>query len=152
RRARGCLCRTPGNGEKIMNLTNQVAIISGGLGDIGTAVGLELAKHGADIAIGDILPAAKAKGHLKADEALGRKARYDRVDTSDDKGVARWVSNVEKSLGLATLIIPNAAMVHFKHLRNLKIQEWRREIDVNLTGSFNLAHSGATRLLAKKKP
>jgi len=39
-----------------------VAIISGGLGDIGRAIVLELAQRGAAIAVGDILPARRAAG------------------------------------------------------------------------------------------
>ena len=35
------------------SLANHVAVISGGLGDIGRACALELARRGADVAIGD---------------------------------------------------------------------------------------------------
>lgn len=135
-----------------MDLSNQVAIISGGLGDIGRAIAFELAGHGADIAIGDILPAKKAEETLAQLRKMGHKARYDRVDVSDDKAVARWVANVEKSLGLVTLIIPNAAIVHALYIRKVRAQQWNKELSVNLSGAFYLAQTAALRLLAKKKP
>jgi len=38
----------------MINLEGQVAIISGGLGDIGQAIAIELAGCGADVAVGDL--------------------------------------------------------------------------------------------------
>lgn len=132
-----------------MNLTKQTAIISGGLGDIGRAIAVELARHGAAIALGDILPAGRAASVLKQ---LGPRARYDRVDVSDAKAVARWVRATEQSLGVPSLVIPNAAIATTRTLRQLTPAEWRRELSINLDGAFYLAQAAALRLVAKKKP
>lgn len=133
-------------------LRGQVAVVSGGLGDIGRAIALELARLGADVAAGDILPAAKAAPFLAALRRLGRRARYDRVDVADARAVRRWVAAVERSLGLPTLVVPNAAIVTIAKSHALTPAQWRREMQVNLDGAFHLAQAGALRLLAKKKP
>lgn len=140
----------PGFAELVnfMNLTNQTAIISGGLGDIGRAIALELASHGAAIAVGDILPANKASRLLKQ---LGPQARYDRVDVSDAKAVGRWVRAVERALGVPTLIIPNAAIATLATLRKLTPAQWRHELAINLDGAYYLAQAGVLRLVAQKK-
>lgn len=54
-------------------LRGHVAVVTGGLGDIGRAFALELSRLGADA-----------------------------------RAVRRWVAAVERSLGLPTLVIPNA--------------------------------------------
>jgi len=132
-------------------LHGQVAIISGGLGDIGRAIALELARRGADVAVGDVREEREAAGLLRKIRALRRKARYDRADVSDAEAVERWVRDVEQDLGLPTLIVPNAAIVHAVTLADLKPQQWRRELAVNLDGAFHLAQAATHRLRRHKR-
>src|SRR5262245_63650356 len=92
-------------------LKNQTAIISGGLGDIGRAIGMELAQRGANVALGDVLSPEDAAQTLQALRDLGVRCRYDRADVADAQQVKAWMDAVEKDLGVPTLVIPNAAVV-----------------------------------------
>jgi NAD(P)-dependent dehydrogenase (short-subunit alcohol dehydrogenase family) len=132
--------------------TGSVAIISGGLGDIGQAIALELARRGADIAVCDLLEPQRAEALRVEVEALGRRLRYDRVDVSDALAVARWVMAVEAELGVANLIVPNAAIVTQADSRAITPEQWSRELRVNLDGAFYLAQAGVARLLEHKRP
>jgi glucose 1-dehydrogenase len=133
-------------------LNNQVAIISGGLGDIGRAIGLELARRGASIAIGDVRSNDDATGTLNSIRDFGVRATYDRVDVSDAAAVEAWVAAVEDELGPATLIIPNAAIVTLLGIRDITPEQWSRELRINLDGAFHLAQAAAKRLLQLKRP
>lgn len=135
-----------------MNLHQQVAIISGGLGDIGRAIARELAAHGADIALCDLRPAADAEPFLAELHALGRRAHYSAVDVSDACAVQQWVRDVESTLGVPTLIIPNAAQVTQSTVCQMSADQWSRELRVNLDGAFHLAQAGALRLVEHRKP
>jgi len=132
-----------------MNLQNQTAIVSGGLGDIGRAIARELHSHGASVAIGDIHPACDAKSLL---DELGSRARYDRVDVTDAEAVFDWIRTVESSLGLPTLVIPNAAIVTLSTLRELTPAQWKKELSVNLDGAFYLALEAAHLLTSRSMP
>lgn len=134
------------------NLSGHVAIISGGLGDIGRAIARELAARGADIAVGDILSEDKAQPLLEEIRAMGCRAHYDRVDVSDAAAVRNWVAAVEADLGVPDLIIPNAAIATLADIRAITPEQWDRELRVNLYGVFHLAQAGALRLLEHKKP
>src|SRR4051794_27549457 len=134
------------------NLSGQIAIISGGLGDIGRAIGVELARRGANIAIGDLHPNSEANDFLDKIRKLGVRARYDRVDVADAEQVSAWVRNVEADLGAPTLIIPNAAIVTLADVRTVTPEQWARELSINLGGAFHLAQAAALRLLELKKP
>ena len=134
------------------SLRNQTAIISGGLGDIGRATAMELARRGAHIAISDIRPPDQAPKILDTLNQLGIKSRYDRVDVSDANAVTDWISTVENDLGTPTLIIPNAAQVTFAGFSKLTPAQWTKELRVNLDGAFHMAHAGSRRLLAAGKP
>jgi NAD(P)-dependent dehydrogenase (short-subunit alcohol dehydrogenase family) len=116
-----------------------VAIISGGLGDIGRAIARELSKN-AKVAIGDVR------------DACDLPYRYDRVDVSDAAAVDRWVGAVETSLGTPAWIIANAAIVTRKTAITVTSEEWERELRVNLSGAFHLAQAGAKRLIELKLP
>ena len=136
----------------MLELENQVAIISGGLGDIGRAIGRELARLGASVGVGDILEETEAGPFLADLREMGRAARYDRVDTSKAAEVEQWVARVEADLGTPTLIIPNAAIVTMEGIRTITPAQWERELQVNLNGAFYLAQAGAKRLLAANRP
>jgi NAD(P)-dependent dehydrogenase (short-subunit alcohol dehydrogenase family) len=133
-------------------LNGHTAIISGGAGDIGRAIALELARRGANIAIGDIVEPDKANDLIEAVLQMGRQARYDRVDVTDAVAVRDWVQAVEENLGIADLIIPNAAIVHLADIKTITPDQWSRELSINLTGAFHLAQAGALRLLHHERP
>lgn len=132
-------------------LRGQVAVISGGLGDIGRAIARTLAHAGADIALSD-LHAPEAGADFCAElTQLGVKARYERVDVSDARAVKAWLRGVEASLGLPTLIVPNAAIVSVTTGLALTEETWSRELRVNLDGAFFLAQAAAQRLVEQKR-
>lgn len=133
-------------------LAGRVAIISGGLGDIGRAIATELAQRGADMAIGDIQDEAQAAPLLAELKQLGRRVHYSQVDVSDAEQVGQWLADVEVALGIPDLIIPNAAIVQLVDIRSVTPAQWSREININLNGAFHLAQAGALRLLAANKP
>lgn len=129
------------------DLSGQIAIVSGGAGDIGSAIGREFARLGADIALGDIREPSEVDGLLAELQRRGRRIRYDVVDVADADAVERWVSTVEAELGVPSLIIPNAAVVTLKPLAELSTGEWDRDLRINLNGAFYMAQACAVRLL-----
>jgi glucose 1-dehydrogenase len=135
------------------SLDGKVAILSGGLGDIGQAIALELAQRGAAVALGD-RPVRGADERidsiLNALTGLGVPARYDTADVAENEQVERWIASVEKELGIPDLIIPNAAVVTLAGIAELKPADWDRELQVNLSGAFYLARAGACRLADRK--
>src|SRR5258708_17373660 len=133
-------------------LDGQVAVISGGLGDIGRAIGRKLAALGADIAVGDILDAKHAPIHLAEIAALGRRSQYTRVDISDAKAVEEWMDNVERTFGTPTLIICNAAIVSIGNTLTIDTDAWARTLHVNLDGAFFLARTATARLVKHQIP
>ncbi|RRA98905.1 SDR family NAD(P)-dependent oxidoreductase [Larkinella rosea] len=132
--------------------TKRIVLISGGLGDIGRATALEFARQGAAIALGDISPPAKAAAFLDELEQLGIATHYTQVDVSDAKAVQNWVSEVENSLGVADIIIANAATVTVGGIHEITAEQWTNELNVNLNGAFFLTQSATARLLAHQLP
>ena len=131
------------------SLHGHVALISGGLGDIGRAVAHELVGRGADISLGDVAPPAAAEAPLAAITELGVRAAYRQVDVADAAAVQAWVDDVERSLGPPSIVIANAAQVTQADFRSLTADQWARELRVNLDGAFHLAHAAGLRMIAR---
>ncbi|WP_167859107.1 SDR family NAD(P)-dependent oxidoreductase [Paenibacillus cymbidii] len=131
----------------------QVAIISGGLGDIGYAIGQELGGLGARIAIGDLLE----EDHCDVGERLAElrskqiEVRYSKVDVSREDEVARWLERTTEQLGTPTLIIPNAGIVTVRLGLEIGMEQLQHELDVNVKGAFCLAQLGARQLKRERR-
>lgn len=122
---------------------NPVAMISGGLGDIGWATALELAKAGCRVAIGDV----------EANADLDEGFHYQQVDVSDEVSVKQWSAAVEKHFGEpASVIVANAGIVVPGSVMSASLADWQRTLDVNLTGAWLTARTGAQRLLDANMP
>jgi NAD(P)-dependent dehydrogenase (short-subunit alcohol dehydrogenase family) len=133
-------------------LKGQVAIISGGLGDIGFAIAQLLASRGADIAIGDRRPTADAEPRLAELTSLGRRANYHQLDVAVATEVNAWVERVSTSFGPPTLVIVNAAIVDPSPVCEITPEQWHRHLDINLSGAFFLAQACANKLRALDRP
>lgn len=133
-------------------LAGEVAIVSGGLGDIGRAIAVELAARGAHVALGDI-GAEDAAASLLADlRGHGVRASYQQVDVRDGERVRQWVDGVAADLGTADLVVPAAATVISGGVLDLVPQEWSDALHVNLTGAFHLASAAVRRLRGDGRP
>ncbi len=125
-------------------LAGQVAVISGGAGDIGRAIARRLHAQGARVALGDILPARTIRSRVS-------KFHYTEVDVADTHAIDTWLARVARDLGPPTLIIPNAAVVELGSALNTSPEAWDRTLNVNLTGAFLLAQLAARRLVAARR-
>jgi 3-oxoacyl-[acyl-carrier protein] reductase len=121
-----------------MQLSNKIALITGARRGIGRAIALEYARNGADC----VLWARSAPDEL-ADEirALGRRVLPAAVDVSDSNAVDAAVKDAVKELGRIDILVNNAGINDDALLIRMKLEQWQRVLDVNLTGAFNCCKS-----------
>jgi len=131
---------------------NETLIISGGLGDIGRAIALKFAENGANVGIGDLAEPAAAGEFIATLRQFGVKAAYWQVDVADAEAVKDWVAGVENLLGVASIIVANAAIVSFVAIHDMTPAQWSRELRVNLDGAFHLTQVATARLLQAERP
>jgi NAD(P)-dependent dehydrogenase (short-subunit alcohol dehydrogenase family) len=129
----------------------QVALISGGLGDIGFATASLLAARGATLALCDLLPEQAAEDKMAPLRAKGARVDYSRVDVADATAVSDWVRAVAARLGPPSLIIPNAAITGYCATLTTTSEDFERHLKVNLLGAFFMAQEAARILIAHKK-
>ncbi len=125
-----------------------VALISGGLGDIGRAITSALSATGVTVAVADIADPAAGSRHAAEIGA----ARYDRVNVRDSAAVDSWVQAVQDDLGVPTIAVPAAATVTPAEPHEITPLDWTDELRTNLDGAFFLAQAVIRRLLESAQP
>ncbi|MCW2241828.1 SDR family NAD(P)-dependent oxidoreductase [Azospirillum canadense] len=135
-------CRCPGairNAQKMGGdmdqFSGKAVLISGGARGIGRAVAFLFARRGAKVVIGDVL-ADEAGATVAALRAEGLSARCVPLDVSS---APAWSNAVRETVdwgGGVHVLVNNAGILVRKHIETYSEDEWRRVLDVNLTGSF----------------
>jgi NAD(P)-dependent dehydrogenase (short-subunit alcohol dehydrogenase family) len=114
-------------------LQDRVALITGGGGEIGSAIARRFAAEGALIAVADIEP-AKAENVAKA---IGTGAQALVVDVADEASAQAAVARTVAAFGrLNTLVNVAAAITPDGTCETLPLAQWNQAIGVNLTGAF----------------
>jgi NAD(P)-dependent dehydrogenase (short-subunit alcohol dehydrogenase family) len=118
-----------------IRLDGQVAVITGGGGGIGRAIGLALASVGADIVTGDIVPERCDETALRVRE-LGRQALGVPTDVTDTAQVRALVEKADAQFGRIDILVNNAGGVGGRPFLEQSERSWRRHIDLNLVSMF----------------
>ncbi|HET8569666.1 MAG TPA: glucose 1-dehydrogenase [Candidatus Limnocylindria bacterium] len=111
-------------------LDGKVAIVTGGASGIGAATVAALLGQGASVVIADI---DDARGEALA-RRLGPKARYARLDVSDEAAWRRVVADTVARDGRLDVLVNNAGIGAFADVEKETREGWDRVIAVNETG------------------
>jgi len=118
-----------------MKLEGRVSIITGSASGIGRASAKEFAKEGALVVVADI-NLAGAQETVKQVESAGGVALAVRTDVADPESVEDLVQQTLRSFGRINVLFNNAAIQVNKTVEDTTVEEWNREISVNLGGVF----------------
>ncbi|HEY2062758.1 MAG TPA: SDR family oxidoreductase [Amycolatopsis sp.] len=128
-------------------LAGRVAVVTGASSGIGAATAKRLAELGAKVAV-----AARRKDSLDAlaeriTEAGGTALALP-LDVTDREAVVAAAQEVERRLGRADLVVNNAGVQLISPIEDLKVDEWQRQIDLNVTGVMNVLGAFVPQLIA----
>lgn len=129
-----------------MDIKNCVAIVTGGASGMGAATARMLSKQGAKVALFDLNQESAQK---VATEIGGISVA---CDVTQADSVEKAVAEVGKQLGDARIVINCAGIVHGRRIVNkqgaMPLDEFRRVIEINLIGSFNVMRVAAEKMAA----
>ena len=133
-----------------MDFTGQTAIVTGATRGIGRAISEALLRAGATV-IGVYASNADAAAAMAEEwSGLSGKLHLYQCDVADYGQVEQLYQRIESEFDSLDILISNAGIRRDGVLAMMSEEDWRRVIDVNLTGSYNMAKF-AVMLMMKKK-
>jgi NADP-dependent 3-hydroxy acid dehydrogenase YdfG len=128
-------------------LTGRVAVVTGASSGIGAATAVRLAQLGAKVAV-----AARRKDNLDALVArigeAGGTALALSLDVTDRDAVGAAAQQINRQLGRVDLVVNNAGVQLISPIEDLKVDDWQRQIDLNVTGVMNVVGAFVPQLIA----
>lgn len=119
------------------------ALVTGAASGFGLAISRALTDSGARVGMFD-----RDEGKLtEAAEALGPAATPLVGDVTSEADVNTAVESFSSENGLDAVVV-SAGVIHIKPLGEVTLEDWRRTLDINLTGAFLVARAAAPHLSA----
>ncbi|MBI4587734.1 MAG: 3-oxoacyl-ACP reductase FabG [Candidatus Rokubacteria bacterium] len=121
-----------------LGIKGKVALVTGGARNLGKADALVLAQEGCAVAVLDLNGEGALETAKEIGAAGGRATGYP-CDIADRSQVATVTAQVEKDLGPVDICVNNASIVFtLAQLKDMKDDEWDLNMNVNLTGTYNV--------------
>lgn len=128
----------------MFSLKGKKALVTGASYGIGFAIACGLAKAGADIVFNEINEELLNKG-LDDYKELGIKAKGFICDITDEDEVKKMVQKI----GDIDILVNNAGIIKRIPMHEMSAEDFRRVIDVDLTGAFILSKAVLPKMIAK---
>lgn len=139
------------NGDDRRSLSdNRLAVVTGAQRGIGVAIARALACSGYDVVIADLHVETNA---TRFQERWGCTTEVVclEVDVAKESSVKKLFEHIDKAFGTCPdILINNAATQVWGPLIDMSLDDWRRTLDVNLTGTFLMTQQFARRHRAAK--
>ena len=121
-----------GNGQRDIQMKNQVAVVTGGAQGIGLAVARALAEKGAKVASWDI-----DRANADAMASLGNGSIAVRCDITAPAAVETAYAKTRDTLGVPSILVNSAGIAGPNmSVANYNLEAWHQVIDINLNGTF----------------
>jgi 3-oxoacyl-[acyl-carrier protein] reductase len=126
-----------------MLLEGKNAIVTGGSRGIGTAICLDLAANGANVALNYRKSAAEAEHVVEQIRKMGRKALAIQADVSNFQDAQNMVKRVIEEFGSLEILVNNAGINWDGVIWKMTEEQWDAVINVDLKGTFNYCRAVA---------
>jgi 2-hydroxycyclohexanecarboxyl-CoA dehydrogenase len=123
--------------------------VTGGASGIGRAVCGRLAERGHRVAVVD-LDGRRADEVARELRDAGREAIARCADVSDRGAVDAAFDDVRTRLGPIEVLVTSAGLCVFSDFADITPDEWRRVLDVNLSGTFHCCRAALPDIVAKR--
>lgn len=147
-----------------MDLQEKTALVTGAARGIGLAIAEDLAKHGVNIALVDIADPTGGmaiRGYRLANEdelrsstdkikKLGVKAIGIKADVRDLGALKKATDRTIAEFGGLDIVVANAGVASWSPFEDMKENQWKDVIDVNLTGVANTAWAALPQMKKQK--
>jgi NAD(P)-dependent dehydrogenase (short-subunit alcohol dehydrogenase family) len=133
-----------------MRLEDKVAIVTGAAGGIGQGIAEHFAREGARVAVAD-RDTERARDVAGSICSRGAEAAAFEVDVANAASAAGMANAVVSRFGRLDILVNNAGIRYVKPFLDYSEDEWRKTLDVNLTGLFFCCRAAVPHMLRQGK-
>ncbi len=131
-----------------MNLEGKTALVTGGAVRVGRALVTALADAGAAVVINYNSSARAADELVEELRSRSHRATAFQADVSQKSDIDALLHHVQHEHGRLDILVNSASLFESNPIDEISEQEWRRVLDVNLTGPFLLSQAALPLLRA----
>ena len=129
-----------------MEITNRVAVVTGGARRVGKAIALGLAAAGASVFVHYNRSAGPAEETLVAIESLGGVGAIGSVDLGSPEKAPELIAMAEEALGEVSILVNSASGFATDTIDDVTLEGWRRSHDLTLASPVFLTQAFAAAL------
>ncbi len=135
----------------MFDFTGKTALVTGGSRGIGRAIAVALARGKARVAINYAgNEAAAQEAAALCEKAGAAQVKLLKFDVADAGACAAGVDEVVGAMGGLHVLVNNAGIALDQLVLRLKDDDWQRQLDVNLTGTFRLVRAAAKPMMKQR--
>ena len=128
-------------------MKNKVALITGGMGGIGTAICQMLIQKGVRVAAAYHRSQDSAKKWQSQQRAAGFEIAISYADIGDFSQCEKLIKDVEEQLGPIDILVNNAGITQDAQFRNMTQEQWQAVMHTNLDSVFNVTRQLINRMI-----
>lgn len=136
--------------KELFSLNGKRALVTGSSQGIGRAIALALAEFGADVMVHCAGNLAKAEAARKEIEGLGVRSGIVVADLAELDAAAKIHAATQAALGTVDILVLNASVQIRKGWQEVTLDDYRRQVDVNLGASLWLIQRFAPAMQQEK--
>lgn len=122
----------------MINLENELALVTGASRGIGQAIALRMANCNSTV-IGTATSAAGAENITKYLQDNGCKGMGLELNVTDPASIESAMEIIDKEFGAPTILVNNAGITRDNLLMRMKDEEWSEIIETNLTSIYRIS-------------
>ncbi|WP_426689701.1 acetoacetyl-CoA reductase [Rhodanobacter ginsengiterrae] len=131
-------------------LPQRVALVTGGIGGLGTEICRQLARAGRRVIALDLASRSERVAAFRDDVAEFNGAiSFEPVDVSDFDSCQQLISRLEQQHGSVDIVVNAAGITRDAGLRKMTPQQWHELMHVNLDGVFNICRNVVEGMTAR---
>jgi gluconate 5-dehydrogenase len=135
----------------LFDLSNKVALITGGTHGLGQAMAIGLGKAGATLVINGASSQVKLDNAVSEYKALGLNAYGYLFDVTDEVQVIENISKIESEIGNIDILVNNAGIIKRTPLEDMEVADFEQVLKVDLVSPFIVSKHVVKGMISRKE-